>query len=178
MKFDGKAEKTRAKSRAEKNEFRSDSRKVNSNIGDMDSYLGYWLRFVSNQVSASFQQRLSEKEVTVAEWIALRFLYSHSPCSLTKLADEMGMDKGALSRIIDRLEKREFITRTFTDEDRRLSSIALTTSGKKIVPALAKIADENDVHFFGHLSQKEILQMKAFLKGLVNRHGFKNKPIS
>jgi DNA-binding MarR family transcriptional regulator len=153
-------------------------KKMDAKIGNMDSYLGYWLRFVSNQVSASFQQRLSEKEVTVAEWIALRFLFSHSPCSLTKLADEMGMDKGAVSRLVDRLEKRAFITREFTFEDRRLSSIQLTSSGEKIVPALAKIADENDKCFFGHLSKKEVSQITDFLKDIVNRHGFKSKPIS
>lgn len=149
-----------------------------SKIGDIDSYLGYWLRFVSNQVSASFQQRLAEKEVTVAEWIVLRFLLSNAPCSLTKLADEMGMDKGAVSRLTDRLEKRQLIVRNISPEDRRLFSIELTEAGLKLVPHLAKIADENDVFFFGHLKKKELETLTDILKEIVQRHGFRGKPIN
>jgi DNA-binding MarR family transcriptional regulator len=148
-----------------------------SQIGDIDSYLGYWLRFVSNQVTASFQQRLLEKEITVAEWIALRFLHSHAPCSLTKLAEEMGMDKGAVSRLTDRLEKRELIKRNVSQKDRRLFSIELTLLGQKTVPILSKIADENDHYFFGHLSKKEANQLTQVLKDIVERHEIKGRPL-
>lgn len=147
-------------------------------IGNIDSYLGYWLRFVSNQVTATFQQKLSEKGVTVAEWVALRFLLSHAPCSLTKLAEEMGMDKGAVSRLAERLEKRELITRTPSTEDRRLFSLQLTSAGLKLVPSLAEIADENDAHFFGHLKKKDVEYLTQILKDIVNRHGLRNLPIN
>lgn len=149
-----------------------------SKMGDIDSYLGYWLRFVSNQVTASFQQRLLEKEVTVAEWIVLRFLLSNAPCSLTKLAEEMGIDKGAVSRLTDRLEKRGLISRTVSPEDRRLFSIELTQAGFKLVPVLAKIADENDAHFFGHLRKKDVDFITDILKDVVSRYGFRGKPIN
>lgn len=152
--------------------------KTQSEIGNIDSYLGYWLRFVSNQVTASFQEHLAQEKVSVAEWITLRFLYSHSPCSLTQLSEEMGMDKGAASRLADRLEQRGLILRNVSSQDRRLFSIELTAAGKKLVPTLAKIADENDAFFFGHLNQKEFDHIVKLLKGIVNRHEFKSKPVT
>ncbi len=161
-------EQASAKSRLQKQKLGKGSK-----FGDIDSYLGYWLRFVSNHVSAAFQQRLSEKGATVAEWIALRFLYSHAPCSLTQLSEEMGMDKGALSRLSDRLERRGLITRTMSQVDRRLSSLELTSEGLKLVPILAKIADENDAYFFGHLNKKEMDLMMDLLKDIVSRHEFR-----
>ena len=147
-----------------------------SHIGEIDSYLGYWLRFVSNQVTSVFQQKLSEKGVTVAEWVALRFLYTYAPCSQSKLSEEMGIDKGSISRITDRLEKMGMLKR-MAGEDRRAFSIHLTPAGSKLVPELAKIADENDAFFFKHLTKKEVELMSHILKDVVTRHGFKAKPL-
>lgn len=161
-----------------KTDLAEQHRKSDSQVGDIDSYLGYWLRFVSNQVSASFQTKLSKKGASVAEWIVLRFLLSNAPCSLTKLAQEMGLDKGAVSRLAERLEQRGLILRSVNSEDRRLFSIELTEQGLSLVPELAQIADENDRAFFGHLSKEEIASVTNLLKDIVNRHGFRAKPIS
>jgi DNA-binding MarR family transcriptional regulator len=147
------------------------------NIGRIDAYLGYWLRFVSNQVTNAFQQKLAKKGVTVAEWLILRFLWSQAPCSLTKLSEVMGIDKGSMSRLTDRLEKRNLIKRTTDLKDRRLYSIELTAEGSLLVPKLAQIADENDAYFFGHLSSHQFQDIKNFLNDMVTRHNFSHIPL-
>lgn len=151
--------------------------KKNIKLPDIDAYLGYWLRFVSNQVTNSLQLKLANKDVTVAEWLVLRSLWTYAPCSPTKLSEEMGLDKGAISRLTDRLEKRDLIKRTTELKDRRLYSIELTSAGAKLVPQLSKIADENDAHFFGHLSKKQFEQQMQFFKDMVKRYEFNRKPI-
>lgn len=156
---------------------RDKSPKPKLEIGEMDSYLGYWLRFASNLVTNAFQQKLSQKDITVPEWLVLRFLWSHAPCSSTKLSEELVIDKGGISRLSDRLEKRNLIKRTVDQKDRRLYSIELTPTGKKLVPELAQIADENDAYFFGHLTEKKFDGIMNFLKDMVNRHEFIQKPI-
>ncbi len=45
-----------------------------------------------------------------------------------------------------------------------------------IVPLLAKIADENDAYFFGHLEKKESAFLLKILKGLVNHHELRKLP--
>lgn len=146
-------------------------------LADIDDYLGYWLRFASNQVTNSFQQKLAKKDVTVAEWLVLRFLWSHAPCSPTQLSEAMGLDKGAISRLSDRLEKRKLLKRSTDLKDRRLYSIELTPAGIKLIPQLAKIADENDAYFFGHLSKKQFDDLMQFLKDMVKRFEFSRKPV-
>lgn len=146
-------------------------------IEDIDSYLGYWLRFVSNQVTHSFQQKLSARGVGITEWIILRVLCNIQPCSLTLLSEEIGVDKGVVSRLADRLEKEGFIKRTVSSKDRRFFSIELTTQGRQLLPALAEIASENDQAFFGHLSKKETIGLKEMLKKLVTKHKLKTKPL-
>jgi DNA-binding MarR family transcriptional regulator len=89
----------------------------------------------------------------------------------------MGLNKGVVSRLVDRLEKRNFIKRTVSEKDRRLSSIELTPAGIKLVPKLAHLADENDEKFFGHLPKREREALAGFMRELVKHHGFKTKPI-
>jgi DNA-binding MarR family transcriptional regulator len=146
-------------------------------IADIDAYLGYWLRFVSNQVTNAFQQKLAKEGATVAEWLILRFLWSHAPCSLTKLSEVMGVDKGSISRLTDRLEKRCLIKRNTNLKDRRFYSIELTPEGHALVPKLAKIADENDSDFFNHLSSQQFKDVMSFLKDMVQRYHFSHKPL-
>ena len=44
-------------------------------VSGLEDHLGYWLRYVSNQVSHAFSLKVAAREVTVAEWVTLRELY-------------------------------------------------------------------------------------------------------
>jgi hypothetical protein len=44
-------------------------------VSGLQDHLGYWLRYVSNQVSHAFSVKLAAREVTVAEWVMLRELF-------------------------------------------------------------------------------------------------------
>ena len=39
-------------------------------VSCLEEHLGYWLRLVSNNVSASFARRLEKLDVSVSEWVA------------------------------------------------------------------------------------------------------------
>ena len=143
---------------------------------DLESHVGYWMRRVSNHVSHSFRRRLESHGVTVAEWVALRSLYMREPCSVTGLAEQMGMDRGAASRLADRLLKKELATRVTSPSDRRYVELELTDNGRALVPVLAHEADINDELFFGQLPAEEVDALLRTLKTLVGLHGIKAKP--
>lgn len=54
----------------------------------------------------------------------------------------------------------------------------LTPAGKRLVPALAALADANEDHFFGHLKAAERKALMAQMQALVQRHGLKNLPVN
>lgn len=146
-------------------------------ISPLEAHLGYWLRFVSNYVSTSFARRLAEHKVTVAEWVALRCLYARCPCSLSALVDEIGMNKGAVSRLVDRLHRRGWVRREVAPSDRRTITLTLTPTGRRLLPRLAQEADDNDAAFFGHLSAHDRQELRRMLQALVERHQLASKPI-
>ncbi|MEG2964613.1 MAG: MarR family transcriptional regulator, partial [Janthinobacterium sp.] len=43
-----------------------------AHVSELEAHLGYWLRFVSNHVSHSFQKKAEANGVTVSEWVVLR----------------------------------------------------------------------------------------------------------
>lgn len=146
------------------------------NISQLEDHLGYWLRYVSNQVSLSFRQRLEKEGIAVADWVVLRLLYEEDdfPASL---AEKIGMSRGAMTKVINRLFEKKLVKRTEFQKDRRFQKIAITQHGKSLVPKLAQIADDNEAFYFSHLSNKEQKVMIDILKQTVEFHNLKNKPL-
>lgn len=143
---------------------------------DLENHLGYWLRFVSNQVSHAFSLKLQARDVTVAEWVVLRELFDLADIQPSTLADRLGMTRGAISKLADRLIAKELIARTASTEDRRQQTLSLTDDGRTLVPKLAELADRNDSEFFGHLEPAERAAFENALKEIVRRHDLKTIP--
>jgi DNA-binding MarR family transcriptional regulator len=143
----------------------------------LEAHLGYWLRFVSNHVSHGFSLKLAARGVTVAEWVVLRELYGRDAVAPSDLAARIGMTRGAISKLVDRLAAKSLVTRTPGRGDRRYQTLALTVDGHAMVPKLSALADRNDEEFFGHLKPAERAAIEAAMKGIVRRQGLRTVPI-
>lgn len=148
-----------------------------SNISPLDAHLGYWLRFVSNHVSHAFAAKLAGRGVTVAEWVVLRDLHDRDGVAPSLLADRLGMTRGAISKLADRLAAKGLLTQTADPDDRRYQTLALTPEGRALVPNLSALADRNDADFFGHLDPAERARIEDALKGIVRRMGLRSIPV-
>ena len=138
-------------------------------VSELTDHLGYWFRAVSNHVSQAFAVKLAVRGVTVAEWVIMRALYGKEPIAPSRLADEMGMTRGAITKLADRLIEKSLIVRKASRDDARAQTLALTIKGKSLVPVLAELADRNDREFFEHLSQTERKTIERLLKRMVGR---------
>jgi DNA-binding MarR family transcriptional regulator len=145
-------------------------------LSPLESHLGYWLRYVSNHVSHAFSLKLTARGVTIAEWVMLRELYdAESPPSA--LAGRLGMTRGGISKLADRLIAKGLITRRANAADRRFQLLALTRKGRATAPKLAALADENDEEFFAHLDPAARQTIAAAMKDIVRRQGLRTVPI-
>ena len=106
-------------------------------VSDLKKDVGFWLRFVSNHVSHSFARKLETSEVTVAEWVVMREMFGDEEISPGVLAERIGMTRGGVSKLVDRLVSKKLITRRERSDDRRFQSIALTAAGRRLIPRLA-----------------------------------------
>ncbi len=146
-------------------------------IPDLTAHLGYWLRYVSNHVSQAFARKLENHDVTVAEWAVMRKLYGVDCLAPSRLAGQLGLTRGAITKLADRLVGKGLSTRTPDPSDARAQTLALTARGRGLVPKLAALADENDTEFFAHLSVKERLMVERVLKDIVRIRDLKYIPV-
>ncbi len=146
-------------------------------ISELTAHLGYWLRQVSNHVSQAFARKLAAKGVTVAEWALMRVLYDRERTSPSQLADDMGMTRGAITKLADRLVAKGLIDREASPDDGRSHTLRLTPRGADLAPGLAALADENDAECFAHLSDTDRRAMLRVLKETVARLGLTAVPI-
>jgi DNA-binding MarR family transcriptional regulator len=144
----------------------------------LTSHLGYWLRFVSNHVSHAFARKLDGEDVTVAEWAVLRMLYTGQAQLPSRLADEMGLTRGAISKLADRLIAKGLVAREDRPDDKRTHSLRLSARGEALVPKLSTLADQNDAEFFDHLTAEERRAVEKILETVVERRGLRAMPIS
>lgn len=142
----------------------------------MKKHVGFWLRFVSNHVSHAFAQKLLALEVTVAEWVMMREMFDDEETSPGLLAERIGMTRGGVSKLVDRLVNRKLVTRRERSDDRRFQSITLTAAARRLVPQLAALADQNDDEFFHPLSTAERAALIGMMKKLVQAHGLRTLP--
>lgn len=146
-------------------------------ISSLESHLGYWVRFASNEISRAFARRIETLDVSVAEWVVLRLLYEKGAAP-SALADRTGMTRGAVSKLTDKLIARKLIAQRFDTEDRRFQELSLTAAGRALVPKLAALADENDEMFFSHLAAAERKTLEKIMRGIVTRAGLKEVPVN
>ena len=146
-------------------------------VAALDSHLGYWLRFVSNHVSQAFAQKVAAEGASVAEWVLMRVLFDAEAMAPSRLADEIGMTRGGITKIANRLVAKGLLVREASPEDGRAQTLALSPAGRRLVPRLAALADKNEEQFFADLPQRERAQLERILRTIVERRKLKAVPV-
>lgn len=98
---------------------------------DLDECTAFITNKASKQLTESFNNRLMILGVTRVQWIALFYLGKYEGVSQKKLGELMGVKESSVARLIDRLEKKDYVIREKELTDRRITNLKLTKEGKK-----------------------------------------------
>ena len=144
---------------------------------DLEIHLGYWLRLVSNHVSGNFARRLQRHHMSVAEWVVLSLINSNQDVTSARIVELTGMTRGAISKVVEKLEIKQWIRRISNTMDGRIQTLSLTQQGERILPTLVDITDKNDEDFFNVLNRKEQETLRKLLLKLAQAHHLTGTPI-
>jgi DNA-binding MarR family transcriptional regulator len=112
---------------------------------DFSSYqlgesVGYLLTRVKSTLSNMVTQRTQAELGITSVQASILFMVASGRCLLAaELAREYGIDASAVTRLIDRLEKRGLLSRVRSSEDRRAVHLALTEEGYALAARLPEI---------------------------------------
>jgi DNA-binding MarR family transcriptional regulator len=146
-------------------------------VSNLEDHTGYWLRLVSNHVSQAFAKRIETRGISVAEWVVLRILFDKEAEAPSNIAHRLGMTRGAITKVADKLIAKKLIARAVDPEDGRAQLLNLSAKGKRLVPELAMLADQNDSEFFGHLSAADRKALTRILKQIAAGQALKSAPV-
>ena len=89
----------------------------------------------------------------------------------------MGLTRGAVTKLADRLIAKGLIGREASASDGRAQTLELTTTGAGFVPELAALADQNEAECFAHLAADDRQTLERILRLTVAHLGIHDTPI-
>ena len=96
----------------------------------------------------------------------LRQIYLLKEPMMSQLGEACGIQLSTLTRIVDKLVQKNFVTRKFDPSDRRVIRVTLTPYGDEVVRKVEKTKKEKIVSvlkYFSHSEREKFLQMLQVL---------------
>jgi len=122
----------------------------------MEPPLGRRLYLGHRAVHDVLDERLAAKGASLWNWVLLREATRASGASQRELADLMHIEPPTLVRHLDRLEADGYVERRPDLDDRRRLLVFVTSSGRRRLAELQKVADSTDVELRSLLDDDEI----------------------
>jgi DNA-binding MarR family transcriptional regulator len=97
-----------------------------------DCALGYLARRVHQAGQVALEPMFAEEGLTGMQWSALMSIWFERGSTCAALARDLAHDKGAMTRLVDTLEQRGWVTRVRDSDDRRIINLTLTDEGRAL----------------------------------------------
>jgi DNA-binding MarR family transcriptional regulator len=91
-------------------------------------------------------------EVTVPQCVALQHLRA-APCDVSSLASHLGTSVSATTRLVDGLERNEWLQRRADPDDGRRVQLCLTDSGREQADNLRRATEEMAAELLSHIPE-------------------------
>jgi DNA-binding MarR family transcriptional regulator len=98
---------------------------------EANNSVGYLVKRCGVVMTQVAEQHFEALSISFTQWIVLTHLAQQEHISATQLSAEVGHDMGALTRVVDALERRGFVRRERSRADRRAVEIAITAAGRR-----------------------------------------------
>ena len=115
-----------------------------------------------------FAERSFESQpISFTQWMALMSLTQRTCISPTELSVQMGHDMGALTRLVDELQRDGLVRRERSEQDRRAVEIEITPEGRRVANAGKRVVVELLNRLVEPYSAQEIESLIVLLQRLL-----------
>lgn len=139
---------------------------------ELSESVGYLLSRVRSTLWNNVTQlTMADLGITSTQASIMFMLASGRSLAAADLAREYGIDASAVTRLIDRLEKRGLITRVRSEEDRRVIRLALTEEGRALARQIPDIFTMVLDKLLGGFTAEEVGFLKSMLRRMLLNSG-------
>jgi len=108
---------------------------------DARRQIGFVISDVARLMRASFDRRVKRLGLTRSQWLVLSRLHRHPGISQSELAEMLEVERATAGRMIDRMERRNWLVRRPDPTDRRINRLYLTAEAEAVEAEMARIAE-------------------------------------
>lgn len=131
----------------------------------LENQLCHRFYLISNAFSRAYRPLLAALDITYPQYIAMMALWELDNITINALVNKTGVDGGAMSLMLKKLEDKGYVIVKKDTKDKRVKYVALTAQGK----ALKKDAEEVPKQMlckFNDMTLEEGHQLKQLLDKL------------
>jgi len=134
---------------------------------DPDRGIGRLLSRVKMGLQEALDRELAPFDITSAQYVILVNLAHNEADSASELCKGVSYDPGAMTRMLDRLERKGLIRRVRCGNDRRKVILQLTDEGKAVYPKLVAVHVKVLNHFLRNFSKTQVGQLETLLRRML-----------
>lgn len=108
----------------------------------LEESIGFHLNITALALKCEFEKRLAPLDITAVQFSVLKTLEEENGLSQKEIAARTYKTGAEITRVLDRLEAKKFVTRNQSEHDRREFCIRLTDEGYQIVSEALSIGRE------------------------------------
>lgn len=139
-------------------------------MGDQESIedsAGYWITRLARSMEQDFEQRLQAIGITRGAYAVLSAIYHDKKTTPAVLSSFLGVDGGAVTRLLDRIERQGLIQRKQSARDRRSVDIILNPEGVRVVNQGREDSRATNEKFTDGLSASEVDALKSLIRAML-----------
>ena len=118
----------------------------------------------SNLLVDDLKKTLKNYPINTTEFSVMEFLYSKGEKSIQEIRDRILLASGSATYVVDNLERKEYVRRIVNQNDRRVTYIKLTETGKDLINDIFPTHKKNTKEIFNDLTNEELITLKEILK--------------
>lgn len=115
-------------------------------------------RFYSN-ILGQIDQQIYQQPYSLAEARVLSELYAQKGATASEIREKLGLDRGYISRMLQKFEDGELIIKQQSTDDKRRILLGLTPKGEEIHQQLVEKANQGISKMLASLSEREFLKL-------------------
>lgn len=136
---------------------------VVSSQGEAQCLLELLRQAVSKVYRPLLWRKAAEFELTRPQAQVLYYIEKHPGCYMGEVAKALDVSVSAITQVIDRLERRKYVTRGTDPSDRRIYTLELTSGGRGQVLAMRVLQIKSLEEVLGRMAARD---RKHVIKGL------------
>mgnify|MGYP000002905435 CR=1 FL=1 len=137
-------------------------------------FLGFMLGAAYRRVTNLFARALKPYDITPEQWSVLFMIAGQEGINQKEVAAAVGKDQPTTARIVELLQKKGYVTKLMSSNDRRAFQVYATEQGKALIVTTLPLEQENITAAIEGLQPQQIQELREMLNLIY--HNTENTP--